>query len=77
VATARGGDLDGGFYVQPTVLQGNNKMRIFQEEIFGPVVSVTTFKTDEAPAMPCSEGERIAAGSAAHNRIPQPSTLGR
>ncbi|WP_315704150.1 MULTISPECIES: aldehyde dehydrogenase [unclassified Bradyrhizobium] len=42
-----GGDLAGGFYVQPTVFQGNNRMRIFQEEIFGPVVSVTTFKTDD------------------------------
>jgi aldehyde dehydrogenase len=42
-----GGDLAGGFYVRPTVFLGNNKMRIFQEEIFGPVVSVTTFKTDE------------------------------
>ena len=42
-----GGDLAGGFYVKPTVLQGHNKMRVFQEEIFGPVVSVTTFKTDE------------------------------
>jgi aldehyde dehydrogenase len=42
-----GGDLAGGYYVKPTVFQGNNKMRIFQEEIFGPVVSVTTFKTDE------------------------------
>src|SRR5579859_4272623 len=42
-----GGDLAGGFYVRPTVFQGNNKMRIFQEEIFGPVVSVTTFKTDD------------------------------
>ncbi|MGQ0684403.1 aldehyde dehydrogenase [Bradyrhizobium sp.] len=41
------GDLSGGFYVQPTVFHGNNKMRIFQEEIFGPVVSVTTFKTDD------------------------------
>jgi aldehyde dehydrogenase len=41
------GDLAGGFYVQPTVFHGHNKMRIFQEEIFGPVVSVTTFKTDE------------------------------
>jgi len=41
------GDLSGGFYVQPTVFHGHNKMRIFQEEIFGPVVSVTTFKTDE------------------------------
>ena len=42
-----GGDLAGGFYVKPTVFQGNNKMRIFQEEIFGPVVSVTTFKNEE------------------------------
>ena len=41
------GDLEGGYYVQPTVFEGHNKMRIFQEEIFGPVVSVTTFKTDE------------------------------
>ncbi|WP_017379572.1 aldehyde dehydrogenase [Paenisporosarcina sp. TG-14] len=41
------GDLAGGYYVKPTVFKGNNKMRIFQEEIFGPVVSVTTFKTQE------------------------------
>lgn len=38
-----GGDLSGGYYVQPTVFEGDNKMRIFQEEIFGPVVSVTKF----------------------------------
>jgi aldehyde dehydrogenase len=38
-----GGDLAGGFYVQPTIFEGNNKMRIFQEEIFGPVVSVARF----------------------------------
>ena len=43
-AARLGGDLDGGFYVKPTVLKGHNKMRVFQEEIFGPVVSVTTFK---------------------------------
>ncbi|MEM9439482.1 MAG: aldehyde dehydrogenase [Pseudomonadota bacterium] len=43
------GDLSGGYYVKPTVLKGHNKMRVFQEEIFGPVVSVTTFKdADEA-----------------------------
>ncbi len=36
-----------GYYVQPTVLEGHNKMRIFQEEIFGPVLSVTTFDTEE------------------------------
>ena len=41
------GELAGGYYVKPTVLQGNNKMRVFQEEIFGPVVSVTTFKNDD------------------------------
>lgn len=41
------GDLAGGYYVKPTVLKGHNKMRVFQEEIFGPVVSVTTFKDDE------------------------------
>jgi len=46
------GELKDGFYVQPTVLFGNNKMRVFQEEIFGPVVSVATFKTaDEALAI--------------------------
>ena len=39
-----GGDLNGGYYVQPTIFEGNNKMRIFQEEIFGPVVAVTSFK---------------------------------
>ena len=42
--------LANGYYIEPTVFKGNNKMRIFQEEIFGPVVSVTTFK-DEAEAL--------------------------
>ncbi|MCX6629547.1 MAG: aldehyde dehydrogenase family protein [Candidatus Solibacter sp.] len=41
------GEMSGGYYVQPTVFKGRNSMRIFQEEIFGPVVSVTTFKDDE------------------------------
>ena len=41
------GQYAGGYYVKPTVFKGHNKMRIFQEEIFGPVVSVTTFKTDD------------------------------
>ena len=46
------GELKDGYYVQPTVFKGHNKMRIFQEEIFGPVVSVTTFKDeDEALAI--------------------------
>jgi len=42
-----GPELSGGYYVQPTILEGHNKMRIFQEEIFGPVLSVTKFKDDE------------------------------
>ncbi len=41
------GDLAGGYYIEPTLFKGHNKMRIFQEEIFGPVVCVTTFKTTE------------------------------
>jgi aldehyde dehydrogenase len=43
----KSGELAGGYYIKPTVFKGHNKMRIFQEEIFGPVVSVTTFKTEE------------------------------
>ena len=42
-----GGEMANGYYIQPTIFKGHNKMRIFQEEIFGPVVSVCTFKTDE------------------------------
>ncbi|SPJ15563.1 aldehyde dehydrogenase B [Burkholderiales bacterium] len=42
-----GGDLDKGFFLKPTVFVGDNKMRIFQEEIFGPVLSVTKFKDQE------------------------------
>ncbi|MBX6382724.1 MAG: aldehyde dehydrogenase [Microbispora sp.] len=38
-----GGELSGGYYVQPTIFEGSNDMRVFQEEIFGPVVSVTSF----------------------------------
>ena len=46
------GGLEEGYYVEPTIFEGHNKMRVFQEEIFGPVVSVTTFKdADDALAM--------------------------
>ena len=45
-----GGDIEDGYYIKPTLLKGNNKMRVFQEEIFGPVLAVTTFK-DEAEAL--------------------------
>ena len=41
------GELENGYYIQPTLFKGHNKMRIFQEEIFGPVLAVTTFKTVE------------------------------
>ncbi|MFT6329990.1 MAG: aldehyde dehydrogenase [Bermanella sp.] len=40
-------ELDSGYYIQPTILLGKNSMRVFQEEIFGPVIGVTTFKTEE------------------------------
>lgn len=39
--------LEGGYYIQPTIFKGNNKMRVFQEEIFGPVVCVTSFKNED------------------------------
>ncbi len=42
-----GGDLAGGYYIQPTLFKGNSSMRIFREEIFGPVLAVTTFKNEE------------------------------
>ncbi|WP_404380157.1 aldehyde dehydrogenase [Caenispirillum salinarum] len=62
-----GGDLDSGFYVQPTVFEGHNKMRIFQEEIFGPVVSVTTFK-DEAEALEIANDTLYGLGAGVWSR---------
>jgi aldehyde dehydrogenase len=56
------GDLKDGFYVRPTVFKGHNKMRIFQEEIFGPVVSVTTFK-DEADALAIANDTMYGLGA--------------
>jgi aldehyde dehydrogenase len=41
------GPFSGGYYIQPTLMKGDNSMRVFQEEIFGPVVGVTTFKTED------------------------------
>lgn len=46
-AAETSGNMEGGYYIKPTVFKGTNDMRIFQEEIFGPVLSVMTFKTDE------------------------------
>lgn len=56
------GDLANGYYVQPTLFKGHNKMRIFQEEIFGPVVAVTTFK-DEAEALEMANDTEFGLGA--------------
>jgi aldehyde dehydrogenase len=61
------GDLEGGWYVKPTVFKGHNKMRIFQEEIFGPVVSVTTFK-DEAQALEIANDTLYGLGAGVWSR---------
>jgi aldehyde dehydrogenase len=61
------GDLAGGFYVKPTVLKGHNKMRVFQEEIFGPVVSVTTFK-DDAEALSIANDTLYGLGAGVWSR---------
>jgi len=61
------GDLKDGYYIQPTVFKGHNKMRIFQEEIFGPVVSVTTFK-DEAEALAIANDTLYGLGAGVWTR---------
>jgi len=57
-----GDEFDKGFYIEPTLLKGTNSMRIFQEEIFGPVVSVTTFK-DEAEALAIANDSEFGLGA--------------
>ena len=57
-----GPEFNNGFYIEPTLMKGNNKMRIFQEEIFGPVVSVTTFK-DEAEALEIANDTEFGLGA--------------
>jgi aldehyde dehydrogenase len=59
---ALAGEISGGYYVEPTVFYGNNRMRIFQEEIFGPVVSVTKFK-DEAEALSIANDSLYGLGA--------------
>ncbi len=63
--------LDGafkdGYYVKPTIFEGNNKMRVFQEEIFGPVVSVTSFK-DEAEALAIANDTLYGLGAGVWSR---------
>ncbi|MET0285774.1 MAG: aldehyde dehydrogenase family protein, partial [Polyangiales bacterium] len=57
------GSLGGGYYVMPTVLSGHNKMRVFQEEIFGPVLSTTTFRDfDEAISIANDTSYGLGAG---------------
>jgi aldehyde dehydrogenase len=62
-----GGDFADGYYVKPTLFQGHNKMRIFQEEIFGPVLAVTTFK-DEADALAIANDTIFGLGSGVWTR---------
>lgn len=66
-AESLSGDLQTGYYVQPTVLKGHNKMRVFQEEIFGPVISVTTFK-DEAEALEIANDTEFGLGAGVWTR---------
>ncbi|CAK9890268.1 MULTISPECIES: acetaldehyde dehydrogenase ExaC [Pseudomonas] len=62
-----GGDLASGYYIQPTLLKGHNQMRVFQEEIFGPVVGVTTFK-DEAEALAIANDTEFGLGAGVWTR---------
>ena len=61
------GDFANGFYIQPTILEGHNKMRVFQEEIFGPVVCVTKFK-DEAEALEIANDTLYGLGAGVWTR---------
>jgi acyl-CoA reductase-like NAD-dependent aldehyde dehydrogenase len=61
------GDLAGGYYIQPTLLKGHNQMRVFQEEIFGPVIGVTTFK-DEAEALAIANDTEFGLGAGVWTR---------
>ena len=62
-----GGELSAGYYIQPTMFKGHNKMRIFQEEIFGPVLAVTTFK-DEAEALALANDTLYGLGAGVWSR---------
>jgi aldehyde dehydrogenase len=62
-----GGELNDGYYIQPTLFKGHNKMRIFQEEIFGPVLAVTTFK-DEADALAIANDTLYGLGAGVWSR---------
>ena len=61
------GSLASGYYIQPTLLKGTNQMRVFQEEIFGPVIGVTTFK-DEAEALAIANDTEYGLGAGVWTR---------
>ncbi|WDE03182.1 aldehyde dehydrogenase [Thalassomonas viridans] len=61
------GELSGGYYIEPTLLKGTNDMRVFQEEIFGPVISLTTFK-DEAQALAMANSSEFGLGAGVWTR---------
>ena len=61
------GEFENGYYFQPTVLRGDNRMRVFQEEIFGPVLAVTTFK-DEAEALAIANDTLYGLGAGVWSR---------
>jgi aldehyde dehydrogenase len=61
------GELEGGYYYEPTVLKGRNEMRVFQEEIFGPVLAVTTFR-DEADALRIANDTMYGLGAGVWTR---------
>ena len=65
-----GGELEGGYYFEPTVFKGTNDMRIFQEEIFGPVLAVTTFR-DEAEALRIANDTMYGLGAGVWTRDTQ------
>ena len=70
-------DLNGGYYIQPTLLKGTNDMRVFQEEIFGPVISMSTFK-DEAEALELANSSEFGLGAGVWSRsMNRAYTMGR
>lgn len=80
---AQGSGLGNGFFIEPTILRGHNKMRVFQEEIFGPVTALTTFK-DEAEAIALANDTPYGLGAGvwtrdAHEayRVPRAIQAGR
>lgn len=66
-AAPQQGDISKGYYIQPTMLAGHNKMRVFQEEIFGPVIAITTFK-DEAEALAIANDTEYGLGAGVWTR---------